>query len=125
MSSTHLIVTTPGAIFQILQQMYAHIQLPSTKNVSFWKLNKVFLQVRMLYRLELILPWHPINYICLQMLKKTAKFSTRRSSWLAKIQITELPNMKQVLTCDIQNEFIKLPPSGIGITFEGYHWLLH
>jgi hypothetical protein len=73
------------------------------------------LQQRMLFRLELILPWHTTDYslsIWLPMLRKTSKFSTRTPSWLAKLQTTELPNMKQ--SSDLwHSEWVHKPPAQV------------
>ena len=73
------------------------------------------LQARMLFRLELLLSWHATDYslsIWLPMLRKTSKFSTRTPSWLAKLQTTKLPNMKQ--SSDLwHSEWVHKPPAQV------------
>jgi len=73
------------------------------------------LQETMLFRLELILPWHATDYslsIWLPMLRKTSNFSTRTPSWLAKLQTTKLPNMKQ--SSDLwHSEWVHKPPAQV------------
>ena len=79
------------------------LQVCTQSNTFYYKCSVLksqwdILQETMLFRLELLLPWHATDYSCsiwLPMLRKTSKFSARTPSWLAKLQTTELPNMKQ------------------------------